>query len=105
MAPIGKIAGEAGDFAGDAGKRASGAAGDAVKGASQAKPGIGKIVAGGAAVGAGVGLLTNNPVDVANGALSAVGLPSLGPSLSGCCCSSCLVLIVIGVLKFAMKSC
>ena len=104
MAPIGKIAGEAGDFAGDAGKRASGAAGDAVKGASQAKPGLGKIVAGGAAVGAGVGLLTNNPVDVANGALSAVGLPSLGPSLSGCCCSSCFVLIVIGVLQFAMKS-
>ena len=93
MAPIGKIAGEAGDFAGDAGK-----------GASRAKPGIGKFVAGGAAVGAGVGLLTNNPVDVANGALSAVGLPSLGPSVSGCCCSSCFVLLVIGVLQFAMKS-
>jgi hypothetical protein len=102
MAPIGKIAGDAGDAAGTAGKRASGAAGDAVKGG--AKPGIGKVAAGGAAVGVGVGLLTNNPLDVANGALSAVGLPSLGPSLSGCCCSSCFVLLVIGVVKFATKS-
>jgi hypothetical protein len=84
------------------GKAVAGSA-DAAAIAGKGGPSMGKVVAGGAAVGAGVGLLTNNPIDVANGALNALGMPSLGPSLSGCSSSSCFILIIIGIVRYMMK--
>ena len=95
---------DAASMASKGGKAAAGTA-DAAAAAKIAKsgPSMGKVAAGGAAVGAGVGLLTNNPIDVANGALNALGMPDLGPSLSGCSCSSCFILIMIGIVRYMMK--
>ena len=95
---------DAASMAGKAGKAAGGAADAAgAAGKTSKSMSMGKAVGAGAAVGAGVGLLTNNPVDVANGVLNTLGMPDLGPSLSGCSCSSCFILVIIAIVRYMMK--